>query len=267
MVKDARTAWLPTYQGDEIAVGIALAIALHAIPMAALVYKAAHPSPPEIEESIIAKPVIAASMLKLGKPIDPKKLPDRFVPKARTAPKQPDIVASADDPSKKPPDAGAPPPLAKESDIANLIAKSDPFAEDAGKVRPEEGNAMGVEAGTETDPSKVHAGDAYGALLGSWFKERWAVPTVISQGEANKLCVTFQVSVSPRMVVWHVGQTPIRPSGNELFDDSARSMLQKLLDDRTAMPAPPDDVAELYRGRTVQLVLTGNAQGDSSRCK
>ena len=88
MAKDARTAWLPTYQGDEVAVGIALAIALHAIPIAALVYKAGHPSPPEIEESLIAKPVIAASILKLGKPMDPKKLPDRLVPKARTAPKQ-----------------------------------------------------------------------------------------------------------------------------------------------------------------------------------
>jgi hypothetical protein len=265
MVKDARTAWLPTYQGDEVAVGIALAIALHAIPIAALVYKARHPSAYEVEEPVIARPVIAASMLKLGKPVDPKKLPDRFVPKARAAPKQQETLASAEEPVKKRPDAGAPVPNARESDIANLIAKSDPFAEDAGKVRPEEGHAAGVEGGTETDPNRVRAGDAYAALLGSFLHERWQYPTVISQGEANKLCVIFRISINTRMVLWHVQQTPIRASGNELFDDSARTMLQKLLDDRTALPKPPDEVAESFRGRSVDLALQGNPHGDSSR--
>ena len=41
MVKDVRQAWLPSYQGDEVAVGLALAIALHAIPISGLLYKAA----------------------------------------------------------------------------------------------------------------------------------------------------------------------------------------------------------------------------------
>ncbi len=268
MAKDARTAWLPTYQGDEVAVGIALAIALHAIPIAALVYKAGHPSPVEIEEPTIARPVIAASMLKLGKPMDPKKLPDRLVPKARTAPKPADVVASAEDSAKKHLDAGAPPPPnTKESDLANLIAKSDPFAEDAGKSRPEEGHAEGVEGGTETDPNKVHAGDAYAMQLGAFLHERWQYPTVISQGEANKLCVIFQVGIDRRMTIWHVQQSPVKSSGNELFDDSARTMLQKLLDDRTALPQPPDGVAESFRGRAVNLLLQGSTQGDTSRCK
>ena len=83
MGKAVRRAWLPAYQGDEIAVGVALAIALHVIPMAALVYKAGHPSAQTLEEPAIARPVIAASLLKLGKPLDPKKLPDRLVPRAR----------------------------------------------------------------------------------------------------------------------------------------------------------------------------------------
>jgi TonB C terminal len=262
------TAWRPKYEGDEIALGVSLAIALHAIPIAIIVLYSLgifHRAPDVEEQPFVAKPVVAATLLKLGKPIDPTKLPDRFVPRARTAPKQ-DLVASKDDPIKRH-DAGAPPPLAQDSDIRRLIDKSDPFAEDAGKDRPEEGHALGVEGGTETDPNKVKAGDMYAARLGAFFHERWQYPTVISQGEANKLCTVFQVNISPRMQVWHVRQNPVRASGNELFDDSARTMLQKLLDDRTSLPEPPPEVAEQYRGRTVNIALSGDLHGDSSRCR
>jgi len=262
----ARLAWKTEYESDEIALGVAVAIALHAIPIAALVFKAAFPSPPEPEEALVAKPVVAATLLKLGKPMDPTKLPDRLIPRARTAPKK-DVVASRDDPRKEHPDAGPPPPLAQDSDITRLIDKSDPFAEDAGKERPQEGVAEGSDAGTETDPSKVHVGDQYAARLGAFFHERWQYPTVISQGEANKLCVVFQINISPRMSIWHMREAPVKSSGNDLFDDSARSMLQKLLDDKTPLPDPPAEVAEQFKGRTVNVALAGDLHGDSSKCR
>jgi hypothetical protein len=263
-----RFNWKTGYESDEVALGIALAIALHAIPLALIFIKAAFPHALDSSEEPVAKPVIAASLLKLGTPIDPKKLPDRLVPRARTAP-QHETVASRDEPKKRDPDAGAtpPPPNTQPSDIQRLIAKSDPFAEDGGKERPEQGFAEGVEGGTETDPNKVHAGDMYAAKLGQFFHDRWSFPSVISQGEANRLCVSFQVNISPRMVVWHLRESPVRKSGNDLFDDSAREMLQKLLDDRTALPEPPPEVADAYRGRTVAITLAGSANGDSSKCK
>jgi hypothetical protein len=259
--------WRPHYEHDELALGVALAVALHVLPLALILFKAAHPGLPDSDQPTVARPVVAASLMKLGKPIDPSKLPDRLKPRARTAPKH-EVTASREDPSKKDPDAGAPPPPdTKDSDLSNLIAKSDPFAEDAGKARPEEGAANGVKEGLETDPSKVRAGDMFAAQMNSYFHERWQYPTVISQGEANKLCVAFRLSINTKMVIWHVQQEPVRKSGNDLFDDSARSMLQKLLDDRTPLPQPPDEVAELYRGRTLELVLQGNPNGDGSRCK
>ena len=258
-------AWRPKYEGDEIALGVSLAIALHAIPIVIIVLTVLHPRPREEEQPFVPKPVVAATLLKLGKPLDPNKLPDRLVPRARTAPKR-DLIASADDPTHKL-DAGPPPPLAKDDPISRLIAKSDPFAEDAGKDRPEEGHASGIDSGTETDPNKVRAGDMYAARLGAFFHERWQYPTVISQGEANKLCVVFQININPRMTVWHLRATPIKASGNDLFDDSARTMLQKLLDDKTPLLEPPPEVAEQYRGRTVNIALAGDLHGDSSRCK
>jgi hypothetical protein len=254
------------YEGDEIALGLCLAVALHALPVALLALGAIFPSIND-EPKEMPKPVIAASLLKLGKPIDPKRLPDRIVPRAPQAPKK-EAVASREDPLKQKPDAGPlPPPDAKQADVDNLIKKTDVFAEDAGKVRPEEGHPAGVAEGLETDPNKVKAGDMYAAQLTKFFHDRWQIPTVISQGEANALCVTYRISISQRMQIFSVQQEAIKKSSNELFDDSARSMFQKLLDDRTALPDPPPEVQDSFRGRRVDIRLTGSPNGDGSRCK
>jgi hypothetical protein len=252
-----RLAWRPGYEGDEIALGVALAFALHAIPVVAILLRVYFPAPDVEEQPLVSQPVIGANLLKLGKPLDPKQLPDRLVPKARTAPQQ-KIVASRDEPAHKneKPDAGPPPPAdAKDSDLQQLIAKSDPFAEDAGKIRPEQGFANGSDAGTETDPNKVRAGDMYAASLRKFFQDHFQIPTVISQGEANHLCVTFQPALDPRMRIWFVPQSPVKSSGNDLFDDAARTMLQKLNDDHTALPEPPPEVADQYRGKRLNLGL------------
>jgi hypothetical protein len=259
----------PGYEGDEVAVGIAITLAIHAVPIALIVLKAAFPnlgSKPS-DEPFIARPVVAASLLKLGRPLDPSKLPDRLVPRASTAPKH-EVVASRDnEPKKHEADAGPPPPNAKESDISRLMAKSDPFAEDAGKDRPQEGRPEGVEGGLETDLNKVHAGDMYAAKLGQFLHDRWQYPTVISQGEANRLCVVYQIALNRFMNVWHLRLEPVKKSGNDLFDDSAREMLQKLLDDHTALPEPPAEVQDSYRGKTVNIALAGDLHGDTSKCR
>jgi hypothetical protein len=217
----------------------------------------------EDDKPLISRPVVQASLLKLGKPVDPKKLPDRLVPQQRTAPKK-QINASQDDPGKKQ-DAGPPPPNAADSDLLNLANKSDPFAEDAGKTRPEEGHASGIDGGTETDPSKVRAGDMYATQLGQFFGQHLNVPSVISVGDERRLCAIYEINVGKNMVIWHVRNSAVKGSGNELFDDAARSMLLKLLEDKAPLPQPPKEVDELYRGRRIQIVVTGR-NGDSSRC-
>ena len=255
----------PRYAPDEIAFGIAMTLAVHALCLAPFLWKKMNPESDREEAALVSKPVIAATLLKLGKPIDPRKLPDRLVPRARTAPNK-DINASPDDPANRR-DGGPPPPRTEDDDITRLIEKSDPFAEKGGKDRPEEGHENGILGGTETDPNKVRAGDMYAAQLGAFFHERWQYPTVITQGQANRLCTVFQINIGQNMIIWHVKQDAVRKSGNDLFDDSARTMLQKLLDDRTPLPMPPPEAADQYKGRTVNLALSGDLLGDSSRCK
>jgi hypothetical protein len=258
--------YTPRYSMAETTIGIVLAVACHAAPVGAILFKRAFPSHDAAEEDkpLVSRPVVQAALLKLGKPLDPKKLPDRFVPQQRTAPK-PQLNASQDDPGKKR-DAGAPPPdNAQDSDLKNLVSKSDPFAEDAGKKRPEEGHESGIDGGTETDPNKVRAGDMYATQLGQFFGQHLTVPSVISVGDERKLCAVYEINLGKNMVIWHVRSSPVKGSGNELFDDAARSMLLKLLDDKTPLPQPPKDVDELYRGRRIQIVVTGR-NGDASRC-
>lgn len=261
MAAKSSRSWVnPHYSGDEIAIGIAVTIALHAIPLMLVYLKVVRPLSSTLDENpVVAKPVIAANVLKLGQPLDPKKLPDRLVPRINTAPKK-DLVASREDPAKTL-DAGPPPPNVQDSDQTHKD-KLDPFAEDAGRSRPEVGSDAGIEGGLETDPSKVHAGDMYALKLSSFFHDRWTIPTVITRADESRLCVVFQINLSPRMVIWHLRTEPIKKSGNDLFDDSARTMLQKLLDDRTVLPEPPNEVADSWKGRTVNLTL-----GDGKSCQ
>jgi hypothetical protein len=257
--------YTPRYTNDEVILGVVVAIVLHVASIGPFIYKAIVPSAhnDEDDKPLVSRPVVQASLLKLGTPIDPKKLPDRLVPQQRTAPKK-QITASQDDPGKKV-DAGPPPPNAHDSDLTNLVTKSDPFAEDAGKVRPEEGHAAGIDGGTETDPSKVRAGDMYATQLGQFFGQHLNVPSVISVGDERRLCSIFEINVGKNMVIWHVRNSPVKSAGNELFDDAARTMLLKLLEDKTPLPQPPKEVDELYRGRRIQIVVTGR-NGDPSRC-
>lgn len=255
-------AYAPKHSADEVVLGLFITLAVHLVPVALVVLHVVLPAPPEKqEEALVAKPVIAASLLKLGK-IDPSKLPDRLKPIANQAPKK-DALASQNDPQKKL-DAGAP-PNARDSDHTERADKNDLFAEDGGR-RLTEGNPNGVEGGLETDPSKVHAGDMYALKLGTFIRERWSIPSVISQGDASKLCVVYQVNIGPRMVIWYLRSDPIKKSGNDLFDDSARAVLQKLLDDKTALPEPPPEVEGQFRSHTVQLLLSGDMHGDASQC-
>jgi hypothetical protein len=247
-------AWRPKYESDEVALGVSLAIALHAIPVAILALRAIFPHMLEEEEKpFVPKPVVAATLLKLGKPLDPTKLPDRFVPRQATAPK-PDLVASRDDPAKKKPDAG-PPPANVKDDLDNLIKRTDIFAEDAGKQRPDEGHAGGFANGTETDPNKVKAGEMYAAQLDQWFREVWDIPSVISGPQELKLCVTYLIRFDPQMRIWNVKEAPTKASGNDLFDDSARSAIMKRIDQHSPAPTPPPEIADNYRGRPVSLAM------------
>ncbi|MDB5217643.1 MAG: hypothetical protein JWO86_5570 [Myxococcaceae bacterium] len=125
----------------------------------------------------------------------------------------------------------------------------------------------GSAAAPDTDADRAKALAAYAWELGKFLHDRWQIPTSISVAEAHRRCVTFQVSVSRALVIWHVKREPIRPSGNALFDDSARTMLEKAMEDKAHLPEPPPAFDDMFRGRTLVISMPGDPHSAPSTCK
>ena len=71
-------------------------------------------------------------------------------------------------------------------------------------------------------------GDMYAAILGKFFHDRWQYPTVISQGEANRLCTVFRIRTDGRMRIWNVRATPTKASGNPTSASSSANIHLRL---------------------------------------
>lgn len=247
----------PRYASDEITLGVVVAAALHVLIIAPFVVKAILPQEKtrEEEKPRVPVPFVQANLLKLGRPVEASKLPDRFVPKKNLAPKR-QAHASREDPPKDKPDAGPPPPPdAEDSSLTQLIKNSNLVAADAGKQAPAEGHADGTDGGTEMDRNKVRQGDRFPGMLSAFLHARWQLPSVISVGEASKLCVPISIATTRDMKVWNVSVNGT--SGNQVFDDSARSLLFKVRDSGAQLPEPPPEEADRYRQRSILLRLCG----------
>jgi hypothetical protein len=185
--------------------------------------------------------VVEARFVKLGKPPDPKKIPDRKVPIKSTAPPTGVAVSKNMDPPKvNKPDAGKPPPKAEEDLLARLGDRAQQFAEIAEK-KEEEGDPQGVEGGTETT---AKAGDLYRGQLVMFFKRGWTIPTTL--GDTSKLTTRARVEITPDR---HVGPHEIvKPSGQPLFDQSVDDRFNELRSLGTTLPEPPPEVRKQFEG-------------------
>jgi outer membrane biosynthesis protein TonB len=205
--------------------------------VATLAAAGAGSAPPVIPEN----KVVEARFVKLGKPFDPRKIPQRKVPVKTTAP-QPGVAVSKNEnpPKVKKPDAGPPPPKAEENLLRNLGDRAQAFAEIA-KKSEEEGDPQGIEDGTET---QARAGDLYRGQLVMFFKRGWSIPTTI--GDTSKLATRARVEITPDR---RVGEHQlIKSSGNALFDQSVEDRFNELRSLGTTLPEPPPEVRSQFQG-------------------
>jgi hypothetical protein len=185
--------------------------------------------------------VVEARFVKLGKPFDPHKIPNRKVPIKTTAP-QPGVAVSKqmDPPKVKKPDAGPPPPHAEENPLKNLGDRAQAFAEIAQK-QEQEGDPQGIEDGTETT---AKAGDIYRGQLVMFFKRGWTIPTTL--GDTSQLTVRASVEITADR---HVGDYKIvRNSSEPLFDQSVEDRFNELKSLGTSLPEPPPEVRSQFQG-------------------
>jgi hypothetical protein len=193
--------------------------------------------------------VIAAEFVKLGKPFDPRKLPQRQVPKM--AKRKSDAVAVSPDAKEQPKEEEKKPKPkeSKDSLLDNLVDRTEDFAEDL--EQEQEGDPEGIAEGT----AKIaKLGDIYLGKLKVFFQKGWNVPNVVQNVE--KLVAIAGVRVSSEGLIESV--TIDTPSGDPLFDQSVIEAVDRLIEARASIPEPPPELASTYYGTTLPVRFRGS---------
>lgn len=185
---------------------------------------AAPPPPPDS--------YVVAKLVRLGKPREPKSLPNKIIPQPETAIEETiDLTADAHDAPSKPKDK--PDRDSKLSDkIRHSLDKADLLANAQADIE-QEGSPDGVASGTATEASQ---GDPYITKIADLFRRSWALPAIIPRDEAKRLFVLFVLRIDAGGTI----QTPIqldRSSGNMHFDNSVVAAWQHI----RRLPQPPPD--------------------------
>ena len=210
--------------------------------------------------------VIAAEFVKLGKPFDPTKLPQRKVPPV--AKRRPDSDAPvAKDPAPTADSVAITQDAEKEdkedkkdekkervkdsqnSLLDNLVDRTKDFAEDV--VTEEEGDKDGIADGTATE---ARLGDLYLGKLKVFFQRGWSVPNVVQNTDKLTTIIAVKVSTDGHVVGVEVQQG----SGDPLFDQSTIDAVTALIQAGTQIPEPPPEIAQNYYGQTLPVRFRGS---------
>ena len=232
-------------------VGVALPMAFGVF--AALALALAAPDEERAEEPPLSTVVIAAQFVRLGRPPDPNRMPDRQVRIAASAPRQETLVSKRTvERREELEEESPPPPDAVDDPIRRLADRARAFAELA-EARELEGDPGGVSWGTA---SEAREGDLYLGRFVSLMKSGWTLPVTMSMDEVRSLetLVVVEFDASLRLVRHRL----VRGSGDALFDQSVLDQLQRLEAAGTSLAAPPNEsVAAEYRNSGRQLRFRG----------
>jgi hypothetical protein len=195
--------------------------------------------------------VVEARFVRLGKKPDPKKLPDRIVPRKSTAPDQQTVVSKNEHPDKPDkPDAGVRPEKPTPDPLTRIGDRAQAFAEIQEKEREQEGDPNGSADGTATE---AQVGDIYLGKLVALFKRGWTIPSTIGDTSKLKVTTTFEITTNLRVGDFKIEQS----SGEPLFDQSVEDRFQQMHDQDVELPAPPPEVADQFLGKTIGVRFKG----------
>jgi len=186
---------------------------------------------------------IPARLVRLGKPPDPNAMPQRVVPALPTAP--PDSVAVSKE-ENPPPPKEKPAKDKRQTDalddekLRKVFNRARAFGEITDDYMPE-GSPDGVPEGEVTDPSQAQLGDIYATKLYRLFKDRWVVPTLISEKDLDDLKCSILIQLDADLSIHNYRVH--RSSGNRLFDDSVLNAIKRINDEVRRLPEPPAPLA------------------------
>jgi hypothetical protein len=246
-----------------VAVGLFVALASH-VGLPALVSLAiwlwslgapagAVPGEEAPRRRVDPRTIVAAEFVQLGRPFDPRRLPDRRVPVRSTAP-PPDGVAVSKNPQQRErrdrPDMGVPPENAALSKLLVLGDRAQMFAELTAPIE-REGDPDGVEGGS----LRARDGDRYLGQFVMFFRRGWSVARVVDRETLQSLSAEADVDIADDGRI--TGFRITRESGNAQFDQSVVERLEGLRSAGASIPEPPESVRDQYYGQTRAVRYNG----------
>lgn len=208
-------------------------------------------SQPEEVAAVRKLDVIETKFVKLGKPMDPRAMPNRKVKTKAT--KRREIPPDAPkNPFKRPEQEPTPdeelediPEDAEEDILASLGNSAAELAERTRIDYAQEGDPDGIEDGTATREE----GDLFLTQLVRFFRRGFSNPPTVEQG--SRLRVQVQVQVATDRTV--EGFSLVSSSGHADFDQAVRLRLEQAIG--TRIPEPPEEVAAEYLGRPITFPM------------
>ena len=175
---------------------------------------------------------VVAKLVRLGKPKDPKKMPNKRNPIAATHKAEGiDLSADANDaPARKKPKKER---AGKEADKMQASLDRAELMAAAQQEIEQEGSPDGVVGGTARTASE---GDAYMTRIADLWNRTWSLPSIIPKEEAKSLFVLLVLNIDKTGRL----QFPLQfdqPSGNAHFDNSVKAAWKKI----GKIPLPPPD--------------------------
>lgn len=254
---DSRTRFAkPPDSGAASIVGVLVALAAHVgIPLAVmgsswlLLFLGLAEPVEERQRPLLLDNVIAAEFVRLGKPLDPKKMPNRKVPPK--VKRRPDSVAVSKNMDPEPPkekDDEENPPDAEDDLLDNLVDRAKAFAEDV--EYEQEGDPDGLREGTATE---AREGNIYLGKLVLFLQKGWTVPNTISAVEGLKATIEVEIDASGRVR----GAKLLDGSGDPLFDQSIEDRIHALIQVGATIPPPPVGMESQFYGRRRPVRFSG----------
>lgn len=186
----------------------------------------AEEKPPPIGSYVVAK------LVRLGKPRDPNKLPNKEIPQRATRKEEGiDLSADVSDAPARKRDRDL-----RKVDVSDKLRNALDKAELLAQAQQEiegEGSPDGVAGGTARTAQE---GDPYMTKLADMWIRTWSLPAVIPADEARRLYVLVVLRIDANGVI----QFPLqfdRRSGNALFDNSIIAAWKQI----KQIPKPPPD--------------------------
>lgn len=263
---------------DEVAGGVAAVfLALVVFPLSVAIVSAVvttvlgavvDETAPTQEEVVEEEPpleVVETRFVRFGAPPDPRRMPDRYVPTAATAPPVATDVAEVPtdalpvdpvtgEPGLRPPVDPAtqltPEQRAAEArnDLLTRLGDSAAATAEFAEPRVREGDAEGITEGT----AERGEADIYPGRLYAFFRRGWQAPSSIPDEELRTLRCRVRVTITEDA---RVGDFTISGSGNETFDASVRQRMAQAAG--ASLPPPPPEEAERYLGTTQTITFVG----------